>query len=219
MYEAPRIAVEVISAILFFILVRFMMKPYALTREGRYLGLPLGFAFLGTSEIILAAGIIQPNSELMTLSVVTRTFSFVFLSATYYYSKRPAKNTRLFWDITLSLIIVVFATLCLLLIIAPQFDLQSQELLGSFLRILGLSCISYICIHTIKNHAKSPNPTTILIPFGYVLLGMSQYSQLIRVVDENYAYGLAFVGGLAFRLLAIAVFIFVSYRSFYVSKK
>lgn len=219
MYEAPRIAVEVISAILYIILVKFMMKPYALTREGRYLGLPLGFAFLGTSEIILAAGIIQPNNELMTLSVVTRTFSFVFLSATYYYSKKPAKNTRIFWDTTLSLIIVVFATLCLLLIIAPKFDLQSQGLLGSVLRILELFCISYICIYTIRNHVKSPDPTTVLIPFGYVLLGMSQYSQLIRVVDENYAYGLAFMGGLAFRFIAIAVFIFVSFRSFYLSKK
>ena len=55
MYEVPRIIIEVASAIIYFILVKYMIKPYSLTREQRYLGLPLGFAFLGISEIIFSS--------------------------------------------------------------------------------------------------------------------------------------------------------------------
>ena len=48
-YELGRIIIEVISAIACFVLVKFMINPFKLTGETRYLGLPLGFGFLGLS--------------------------------------------------------------------------------------------------------------------------------------------------------------------------
>jgi hypothetical protein len=39
------ILIEIVSAILCFVLLRSMIKPYRTTGEGRYLGLPLGFGF------------------------------------------------------------------------------------------------------------------------------------------------------------------------------
>ena len=52
--DLARIIVEVVSTIICVILVKFMFKPYRLTGEGRYLGLPLGFGFLGLSYFIAA---------------------------------------------------------------------------------------------------------------------------------------------------------------------
>jgi hypothetical protein len=219
MYEAPRFAIEIASAILYFILLRYMIKPYGLTREERYLGLPLGFGFLGIAEMILAIGIIYPINGLGTVSVVMRTFAFVFLAFTYYFSKKPSKNSRFIWVIILSVIIVGLTTWLLWLFSAPLLTLGITAGFGIFLRILALVCLSYICIHTIRSHIKSLDPTTIWIPLGFIMLSVSQYSQLIRAADENYLYGVAFVGGLTARLIALAIFLYVAYRTFYKATK
>lgn len=219
MYEVPRLAIEIASATLYFILVRYMIKPYGLTREERYLGLPLGFAFLGVSQILLAIGIITPQSELGAVSLVIRTFAFVFLAFTYYFSREPTRNSRFVWIITLSFIIVGLTTLCLYLFSVPLISIGIYPSLGIFLRILALFCLSYICIHTLKSHAKEPDPTTIWIPLGFLLLAISQYSQLIRAADENYLYGVAFIGSLTARLIGLAVFLYTAYRTFNKSSK
>jgi hypothetical protein len=217
MYEVPRVAVEVISAVLCFILVRYMIKPYDLTREQRYLGLPLGFTFLGAASILLGIGIIWSLEELATVSLVVKTFSFVFLAITYYFAKTPSKNSRVIWQITLSFTIVGLAILCLILISSPLLNLEVSNSLNIFLRVIELFCLSYICIHTLNSHIKAPEPTTIWIPSGFILLGISQYSQLIRAIDQsqNYVYDAAFIGGLATRLIGLAIFLFVAYKTFH----
>ena len=58
MWDLARIIIEVVSATACFILVWFMIKPYQLTGEGRYLGLPLGFLFLGVSFTISSGTIL-----------------------------------------------------------------------------------------------------------------------------------------------------------------
>lgn len=219
MYEIERIIIEVTSAILYFILVKYMIKPYTLTREGRYIGLPLGFAFLGISETIMAIGITQPLGSVMTLSLLMRTFAFIFLAITYYFSKKPSQNSRTIWNVTLSVAIVALATLGLILISTPLLGLDIPVGFGIYLRLLDLVGLTYIILHTLHSHIKAPDPTTIWIPLGFILLAISQYSQVIRVVDGNYGYGLAFVGGLVARFAGIAVFLYVTYRAFYKSKK
>ena len=96
MYDpTTRTVVEVVSAILCFILLRFMIKPYKLTREGRYLGLPLGFGFLGVSYVLGAIAFSQtflPNRELSYIQLLSRTFAYCFLVVTYYFSKKPSEN-------------------------------------------------------------------------------------------------------------------------------
>jgi hypothetical protein len=79
-----------------------------------------------------------------------------------------------------------------------------------------LICLSYISIHALKSHIEQPDLTTLMIPLGYILLGMGQYSVLIWVVDKN---ALAFWTGLALRLVGLAVFLFVSCRAFYRSEE
>jgi hypothetical protein len=217
MYEIERIAIEVASAVACFILVRFMIKPFQLTRETRYLGLPLGFGFLGASYAFSALSY-SPILDLAStrwVQLFVRAFAFLFLAVTYYFSKSN-KKPKLLWNLTLGLLAVIMATLILLAIISPQFLQPDYQFSQIFVRFFSLMCLSYISIHALKSHIERSNPTTLMIPLGYILLGIGQYSTLIWAVDKS---ALAFWTGLALRLAGLSVFLFVSYKTFYSPEK
>ena len=219
MPEVVDFGIEVASAVLCFVLVRFMFKPYSLTKEGRYLGLPVGFAFLGISEAMLAIGILQPAGELRLISLLTRTFAYVFMAATYYFSKEPAKKSRVLWSITFGLIIVSLTTLAVLMVRGLEFGFNLNPSLSIFLRLLALFCISYMCVRTLRSHLQALEPSTLWIPIGFIFLGISQYSLIIWAADANFSQGYAFVGGLIARFVGLGIFVAVAYSSFYKTKK
>jgi hypothetical protein len=220
MYDLTiRLVAEVASAAICFILLYFMIKPYRLTRENRYLGLPLGFSFLGASYVIGAVTLSQlfsPYFKLAWIPLLTRTFAFSFLAVTYYFSKKPSKNTRIMWDITLSLLIIFLATSIAVVLIFPQLATSNYQSTQEYFRIFDIICLTYISVYTLRRHIKNPDPRTIWIPFGFILLGISQYSFLIWNIDAS---NFAFTGGLLIRLAGLIVFLLVSYRTFYSSKK
>jgi hypothetical protein len=217
--SAIEVSVEIVSALLCFALLRFMYKPYKLTRESRYLGLPLGFAFLGIAEILLVIGIEFSSGDFRFYSLLTRTFAYVFLAVTYFFSKRTSNNSRLFWNVALSLIVVALVTFCVFAASNFQMGLNINPNLGVLLRILALFCISYIIVHTLRNHIQVSDPTTIWTPVAFGLLGVSQYSLIIWASDAHFSYGVAFAGGIVARLSALSIFVVVSYLSFYKNKE
>jgi len=194
-----------------------MIKPYWLTREVRYLGLPLGFGFLGISYAIAAIAYTELFyfTELLWIQFLARTFAFVFLAVTYYFSKKTSKNIRLLWNITFSLLIVCLVGLFLLSFIFPQITASSYSASQLYVRVFNIICLSYIAIHTLKSHISKPDPTTIWTPLGFILLAISQYSLLFWYSDNSLA---AFTGSLVLRLMALSVFLAVSYRSFHKRK-
>jgi hypothetical protein len=216
-YQTFRVVYEAISTIFCFILVRFMIKPYRVTGESRYLGLPLGFGFLGATYALSAFVYFQPHffgSRTIYFQLVLRTFAFVFLCVTYYFSRKSGDSRRL-WNTTLALLIIAFLALFLLVII-PDVALPSYQLTSTFTRLFNLICIFYLCAHTLRSHIEKPDPETLWIPLGYFLLGISQYSLIIYAIDNSMS---AWWGALAIRWAGLAVFLFVSYKSFYSNKK
>lgn len=215
MYQEFRITYEVTSTILCFILVWFMTKPYRFTRDPRYVGLPLAFGLLGTSYFFSAIVYAQPSffpCDMLWFQLVARTFAFVFLAATYYFSKKPFKTSSLLWNITFSSIVVAVIALFLMVIFSPQFDFQSYLNASPYARILIMICLTYIIIHVLRSHMEKPDPTTLLIPLGYILLAISQYSLIIWAVDASM---FAFWGALTLRWCGLAIFLFVTYLTFY----
>ena len=215
MPEIALITVEVVSAIACFILVRFMIKPFWVTGESRYLGLPLGFGFLGTSYAFTALSIsgIIDFDYIWWAQLFFRAFAFLFLLITYLLSKQ---RRNLFWNALLGLLVVTFALLIILTIISPQVLGPNYSVAQVYVRVFILFCLSYISIHTLKSHLEKPDPTTLMIPLGFILLAIGQFLQIIWVVDRS---PLAFWAGLAVRLGGLAVFLFVAYRTFYSSEK
>ena len=217
MYDVERITIEVVSAIACFILARFMIKPFELTRETRYLGLPFGFVFLGASYTLSALSFdtLFDFGSIKWVQLFIRVFAFLFLAVTYYFSK-SAKGPKLLWNTTLAVCVAVFASLVLAAIIDPSFFGLSYLQTQVYLRIFNLICIAYIAIHALRSHIEQPDPKTLSIPFGYILLGIGQYSILIWAVDTSI---LSFFTGLALRLAGLAIFLFVAIRTFYSADK
>ncbi len=215
-YIIPRVTIEIISAVACLILVKFMIKPYQVTREGRYIGLPLGFGFLGASYTISALTYIGlANFEVIwRFQLILRAFSFVFLAVAYYFSKKPSKNTRYIWNIVLSGLFVILATSVLMTFITPYTP--SDNYLDFFVRIVSLICIAYIFIHCLREKTIAQDPYAKWVLVAYALLGLSQYSIIVWVADFSY---FAFWGSLIFRLTSLAVLVAVTYKIFHIPKK
>jgi hypothetical protein len=216
MYEEIRTAIEVVSAIMCFILLRFMIKPYEITGESRYIGLPLGFGFLGATYILSAfayytRSILGGNT--LYIQLIARTFAFLFIAITYYFSKTPTKNSRRLWKITLTML---FTLLIISFLIAdtPYINLDSYGITRNILRAIDLIIILYICIHTFRSHIEKPDPTTLLIPLSYTTLLVSQYSVLLYQLDAS-GMNSAFFAALILRLVFLSVLLIVSFGAFY----
>jgi hypothetical protein len=213
LYEIERIVIEVVSAIACFILVRFMIKPFQLTGETRYLGLPIGFGILAASYAFSAFSYSSyfNFSELGWVQLFIRGFAFLVLAITYYSSK--TKKNFLAWNPNIILLILTLVILIsLVIIISPQSSLANYQLYYLFVRVFSLICLGYISIHALKSHVKRPDLITLAIPVGYILLSVDQYSSLIWVVDRSF---FALFGGLAFRLVSLAIFLYLSYKALY----
>jgi hypothetical protein len=97
MYDLTiRVVVEIASAILCFILLVFMIKPYRLTREGRYLGLPLGFSFLGVSYFLGAIALSGVFSSFLEVACICFPCSYIplFKGAFEKYSNTVGHNPK-----------------------------------------------------------------------------------------------------------------------------
>jgi len=212
--------IEVLSATICFVLLRFMIRPYRTTGEGRYLGLPLGFGFLGVSYVIAGVSLYFESfllvNDIKWLQLFTQAYAFAFLAATYYFSKKPAKNTRLWWNITYAAIVFAALVSYLIVVEPPMFALPSYKTADEYFRLFNIVFIAYVSIHTIRSHVSKPDPETIWIPFGYLLLGFGQYSSLIWSIDSSFS---AYIGAHILRLAGLLVFLYVSFRTFYVSRK
>ena len=110
MYEEIRTGIEAVSAVMCFILLWFMMKPYKITGESRYAGLPIGFGFLGASYVVSALAYYIPNifgTNTLYIQLIARTSAFLFIAITYYFSKKPTKRSQQIWKITLIVLIIL----------------------------------------------------------------------------------------------------------------
>lgn len=216
-YEEIRTVIEVVSAIMCFILVRFMIKPYEITRESRYIGLPLGFGFLGATYVLSAFTYYTPDilgGNTFYIQLIARTFAFLFIAITYYFSKKPTKNGQLLWRITLTLIVTLFIISLLTVGLPNLDDVYSYRTADVGFRVINIITVLYICIHTFRSHIEKPDPTTIWIPIGYTFLAISQYSTLLFAIVWDPGHYTIF-GALILRLIFLSIFLFVAVRVFY----
>ena len=209
-----RLVIEPTSAIICFILVWYMAKPYRLTGKASFLGLPLGFGIMGISHVIATS--VAFSRDLSWLMLLFRTFSFAFLATVYLFSSRSSKKIQQLWNISISAIIVTLIALSLLLFIAPQNIWQNFDAAQIYYRVFMLIFLCYIIFYTFRTHVKAPDPMTIWIPFGFIFLAISQYSFFIWSFDFTDA---ALWGGFVFRLAGLSIFLVVAYRTFNNSKE
>ena len=218
-YDSFRIAYEITSTILVIILVKFMLKPYQLTGESRYIGLPLGFGFLGATYALSAFTYYQPHffgDATLYIQLVVRSFAFLFLCVTYYFANKTTKNTRWVWNTSFVVLLVALVTSSILVMLPITTPTHSAYLeVATYVRVFNLVCIGYLCYRTFRSHIEQPERDTLWIPLSYLFLGVSQYSLIVYTMDNSIS---AWWGALAIRWMAFALLFYVTYVSFY-SKK
>jgi len=198
-----------------------MLKPYRVTRETRYLGLPLGFAFLSLSYVLKAStsyieSIWFFSGEVEWLPLFAQTYAFSFLAVTYFFSNKPSKYSRLRWNLAYAGIALV-AVISFLVVIEPlMFGLPSYYKAHQYFHAFNIVPLAYISIHTLRSHTLKPDPKTIWTPLSYLLIGFGQYSALIWSIDSSLT---AYVGAEFLRLAGLLVLLFVSYQTFYSAQK
>lgn len=220
-YQEFRVIYEFTSAIICFILVWFMAKPYRYTKQKRYVGLPLAFGLLGASYFFSALTYAQPNifpDDLLWVQLVTRIFSFVFLALTYRFPKRISETNQLVWGVTLSAIVIGIMTLIVAVVLVPVFNFQNYLVASSYARVFIIICLTYVIIHVLRSHMAKPDSTTLLIPLGYILLALSQYSLIIWAMGDSSNLA-GWWGALGLRWGGLAIFLYVSYVTFFGSQK
>ena len=182
MENAALILAEIISAILCFVLLKYMIRPYRLTREARYLGLPLGFALLGISYIFMGLAYYFESflfvEEIKWLQLFTQAYAFAFLAVTYYFSK-SSKHKNIRWNLTYAGLVFVAVISYLIIFEPPMLELPSYKTVDEYFKLFNILCLSYIFVHTLRSHLSKPEPKTFWIPLSYLLLAFGQYSSLI----------------------------------------
>jgi hypothetical protein len=99
----------------------------------------------------------------------------------------------------------------LVTIVSPEVSLADYQRCYFVIRTLSAVSLAYIALHALKNHVGTDR-VAIASAMGFILLAIEQYSQLIWVTDRSY---FALFGGLTFRLVGLAVFIYISYEAFF----
>ena len=209
------ILMEVVSAILCFVLVKYMIKPYQFTGETRYIGLPLGFTFLGISYLLMGLALFSHTiifiEDIKWIQLLTQAFAFAFLAVTYYFSNQNKKQKRIRWQITYTGLIIALIISFLIIIIPPSFELPSYKTVDEYFRLINILFSSYISIHALRSFSIKTKEKILWFPLGYVLLVVGQYSLLIWSIDSSLT---AFVGAHVLRLTGLIVFLLVSLQTF-----
>lgn len=209
------VLVEGLSAAIAFALVWFMVKPYRMTGENRFLGLPIGFAFLGVSYICMGASLSLGESSLLDemrwLQLFTGAYAFVFIAVTYHLSfETREQKARLLMQAFASLMVLVSIFLFVVVFLPPVLAFPSYKAADQYFRVFNMILALYVTLQTLRSHALKPESKTILAPLGYALLAFSQYSFLIWSLDSSFS---AFIGAHAIRIVGLLVFLFVSYEA------
>ena len=215
------ILLESISAVTALVLVRFMIKPYRMTGESRYLGLPLGFTFLGISYIFMGVSLFVEDplvvDRVKWLQLFSGAYAFVFLAVTYHLSSETREQkARVLMQAMTSLMLLVLVLLFIIVFLPPVFAIPSYKVADEYFRLLNMSLALYVTVKALRSHVLRPEPKTILAPLGYALLAFSQYSFLVWSIDSSFS---AFLGAHAIRIAGLLVFLFVSYQAIIAPKK
>ncbi|HSV50446.1 MAG TPA: hypothetical protein VLH35_09015 [Candidatus Acidoferrales bacterium] len=196
-----------------------MTKPYRVTGESRYLGLPLGFGFLGLSHLFSAYTFFAPpayRDEVVWFQLSARSFAFAFLALTYYFSKKPSKNSRLWWNITLSVLVVALLMCFILAGISSQLASTAYRAGEIYARLFNVICLTYISIHIVRVYLKKHEPRKGRIALGFIQFAISQALLIIWAAYVNYT---AFWVAMALLLSGLCFIVVVSYQAFYRPKK
>jgi hypothetical protein len=210
-------SLDAVSAVICFVLVWYMAKPYRYTGGRQYIGLPLAFSFLDASFFMGLARLLESASivdVMRWIQLFTQSYAYAFLAVTYFFSKTGKNSTRIWLKIAFVGILSVAVVSYIFIFVAPIYDLPNFNSVDDYMRIFNIVCLTYIVIYVLRGYVHKPTANTIWIPFGFLMLDFSQYSFLIWSLDASF---IAFLGAHFLRLVGLLIILIVAYQIFFTS--
>jgi hypothetical protein len=214
------LALGITFIVLALTLAYLFFKVYSTKRSPTLLGLPFGFLFLSVSYIFLEVHHFFPyifgfSSSLMWLRIVTQTWGFTLIAASYYVSSRSQMGTKQkFVSISLWSLVGVVCVFGLLLIINPAGLLQTVYSINEIFSVVNLGLLVYVVAFLVRKLELSNGGVSGLIsaPLAFAFLGVGEVSFLIWNIDGSMT---ALVVSQIARVLGLLLFI----RIYYLARK
>ncbi len=209
------VGIGVVSIVLALALVYLFFKVYRLEQSTFLLGLPFGFLFLAVSYIFLGVHLAYTSvdtfsSSLMWLRVVTQTWGYALIAASYFLSTRSQKGTgRNLFAISVLSFVSIFFAFGLLLIFNPA-GLSVVYSANELFTVTNLCLIGYIIFFLVRKLELANGGVSGLTsaPLAFAFLWIGEFSYLLWEFDRGMA---ALVGSQIARVIALVLFIRIYY--------
>ncbi len=181
--------VTVFSAILAFLVVFRVFKFYRLAGVSTLLGMPVGFAFLAASYILVNASLwIHDGTELddviALVSLIILSYSFSLMAISYHYRTADfhdgAKLVRVMSYATIPLIGLLMTVV---LSTPGQRELASFEIAEEYFAIFNMAAIGYILVKSVRGILTDGTTKPMYIPAAFALLWIGQFLAFASAVN------------------------------------
>ena len=227
--------ITIASVSLCCIIAFYFFRSYKFSGFRYLLGLPMGFAILGTSFVCEHLSLIYYSNYLlyhlffwMQLSLQSEALALIALS--YMLKNRVGSNGRdnATADLDLSKVLIhdsmstkardlLISILPMIVISIPfmvtistlfvQPFLNNVELadLSFYTKIFDMIILGYVFKSTIVSLVKGANIKLLYVPAAFGLLWLGQYSLMISYFDND---SIPFIGSIVARLAGLALFVY-----------
>ncbi len=227
--------ITIASVSLCSIIAFYFFRSYKFSGFRYLLGLPMGFATLGTSFVFEHLSLIYYTNYLlyhlffwMQLSLQSEALALIALSYMLKNRVGSGKADDAIADLNLSKVLIhdnmstkarglLISTLPMIVISIPfmvtisalfvQPFLNDVELadLSFYTKIFDMLILGYVFKSTVVSLVKGANIKLLYVPAAFALLWLGQYSLMINYFDND---SIPFIGSIVARLAGLALFVY-----------
>jgi hypothetical protein len=147
----------------------------------------IGFALISFGDFFFAANIDLANQNesfnlLQWVKLSITSYGYAFLALVYYFYKSTEKKFSLvIKSILLSFIPII--SISLLVISLENIVIPPFQQYNEYFRIVNIISIGYVVFRTFSNSELRNRKELFLIPIGFTVLFLSQFSRFLFAID------------------------------------
>ena len=227
--------ITIASVSLCSIIAFYFFRSYKFSGFRYILGLPIGFAILGTSFVCEHLSLIYYSNYLlyhlffwMQLSLQSEALALIALSymlknrvvrgkagdatadldlskAIIHYSMSTKARDLLIGILPMIVISIPFMVTISTLFVQPFLNNVELADLSFYTKIFDMIILGYVFKSTIVSLVKGANIKLLYVPAAFGLLWLGQYSLMISYFDND---SIPFIGSIVARLAGLALFVY-----------
>ena len=227
--------ITIASVSLCCIIAFYFFRSYKFSGFRYILGLPIGFAILGTSFVCEHLSLIYYSNYLlyhlffwMQLSLQSEALALIALSymlknrvgsngrdnatadldlskAIIHYSMSTKARDLLIGILPMIVISIPFMVTISTLFVQPFLNNVELADLSFYTKIFDMIILGYVFKSTIVSLVKGANIKLLYVPSAFALLWLGQYSLMINYFDND---SIPFIGSIVARLAGLALFVY-----------